>query len=122
MKVVYELEYDEEKKIITGRITGELNRAVAAAMASRLAELSLRHGCFRLLNDLREADLIPSVLDIYMIPREVEKAGILKTFKRALLVRPPLDDFRFLETVSFNEGHRLRVFRDPEEALQWLLE
>jgi len=96
MNLDCELEYDEEKKIIRGRITGELNRAVAAAMALQLAELSHRHGCSRLLNDLREADLIPSVLDIYMIPREVEKAGILKTFKRALVVRPPLDDFRFL--------------------------
>jgi hypothetical protein len=26
----------------------------------------------------------------------------------------------FFETVSFNEGQLLRVFKDPDEALQWM--
>jgi hypothetical protein len=117
----YELSYDAEKKIIRGRVLGELNPSLVKNMAVDLEKLGRKHKCPRLLNDLREAVISKSLLDIYSMPRVVEQAGMQKSFRRAIDVNPPVNDYRFLETVSVNEGQEVRVFSDPEEALRWLV-
>ena len=117
----YELSYDAEKKIIRGRVLGELNPSLVKNMAVDLEKLGRKHKCPRLLNDLREAVISKSLLDIYSMPRVVEEAGMQKSFRRAIVVNPPVNDYRFLETVSVNEGQEVRVFSDPEEALRWLV-
>jgi hypothetical protein len=117
----YELSYDAEKKIIRGRVLGELNPSLVKNMAVDLEKLGRKHKCPRLLNDLREAVISKSLLDIYSMPRVVEEAGMQKSFRRAIDVNPPVNDYRFLETVSVNEGQEVRVFSDPEEALRWLV-
>jgi len=117
----YELSYDAEKKIIRGRVLGELNPSLVKNMAVDLEKLGRKHKCPRLLNDLREAVISKSLLDIYSMPRVVEQAGMQKSFRRAIVVNPPVNDYRFLETVSVNEGQEVRVFSDPEEALRWLV-
>ncbi len=117
----YELDYDAEMKIIRGRVQGELNPLLVQSMAADLAKLGKRHKCTRLLNDLREALISKSLIDVYSLPREVERAGIKGSFRRAIVVNPPLDDFRFFETVSINQGQEVRIFLDPEEALLWLV-
>lgn len=117
----YELSYDAEKKIIRGRVLGELNPSLVKNMAVDLEKLGRKHKCPRLLNDLREAVISKSLLDIYSMPRVVEQAGMQKSFRRAIDVNPPVNDYRFLEIVSVNEGQEVRVFSDPEEALRWLV-
>lgn len=117
----YELSYDAEKKIIRGRVLGELNPSLVKNMAVDLEKLGRKHKCPRLLNDLREAVISKSLLDIYSMPRVVEQAGMQKSFRRAIVVNPPVNDYRFLEIVSVNEGQEVRVFSDPEEALRWLV-
>lgn len=117
----YELSYDAEKKIIRGRVLGELNPSLVKNMAVDLEKLGRKHKCPRLLNDLREAVISKSLLDIYSMPRVVEEAGMQKSFRRAIDVNPPVNDYRFLEIVSVNEGQEVRVFSDPEEALRWLV-
>lgn len=117
----YELSYDAEKKIIRGRVLGEFIPSLVKNMAVDLEKLGRKHKCPRLLNDLREAVISKSLLDIYSMPRVVEQAGMQKSFRRAIVVNPPVNDYRFLETVSVNEGQEVRVFSDPEEALRWLV-
>ena len=117
----YELSYDAEKKIIRGRVLGEFIPSLVKNMAVDLEKLGRKHKCPRLLNDLREAVISKSLLDIYSMPRVVEEAGMQKSFRRAIDVNPPVNDYRFLETVSVNEGQEVRVFSDPEEALRWLV-
>ncbi len=117
----YELSYDAEKKIIRGRVLGELNPSLVKNMAVDLEKLGRKHKCPRLLSDLREAVISKSLLDIYSMPRVVEQAGMQKSFRRAIVVNPPVNDYRFLEIVSVNEGQEVRVFSDPEEALRWLV-
>lgn len=107
----YELSYDAEKKIIRGRVLGELNPSLVKNMAVDLEKLGRKHKCPRLLNDLREAVISKSLLDIYSMPRVVEEAGMQKSFRRAIDVNPPVNDYRFLETVSVNEGQEVRVFQ-----------
>jgi len=116
----YELKYDEEKDLITGQIHGEFDSSVVSKMGSDLGEMIRKHNCFRLLNDLRDATITPETLDIYAMPRAVEKTGEAVRCRRAILVNPPLEDFDFLETVSVNMGHQFKIFTDAEVALEWL--
>lgn len=116
----FELKYDEDLDIIRGRLQGMLDAAVAKSVANELAQLVRKHGCHRFLNDLREAQVTSSTLDLYSIPRVVKEAGVPGGLKRALVVAEITSDFDFLETTSVNAGNQLKLFTDPDAALAWL--
>jgi len=116
----YELSYDQERDLIIGRVEGNIDPAIVKAMASEFAELVSSSGCNKLLNDLRKAGITHSAIDIYSMPRIVDKLGLPIACRRALLVSDASKDFQFLETVSLNVGHQVRIFKDPELAIKWL--
>ncbi len=116
----YELSYDQERDLIVGRVDGDIDRVLVNAMASKFAELVASSGCRKLLNDLRGARITHSTFDIYSMPRIVDKQGVPIGCRRALVISEPLEDFKFLETVSVNVGQQVRIFNDPKEALEWL--
>ncbi len=116
----YELSYDKEHDLIVGRVEGDIDPVLVKKMASEFADIIETSGCHKLLNDLRDAKITPSTLDIYNMPRIISKQGVHLACKRALVVPEASDDFRFLETVSVNVGQQVRIFTDPEAAIEWL--
>jgi hypothetical protein len=46
--------------------------------------------------------------------------GIPQSWKRAILVSKDMEDYAFFETTSVNRGHRVKIFQDPDEAIDWL--
>jgi hypothetical protein len=116
----YELKYDNERGLIVGRIQGKFDSSLVSRMAADLADLVHKHGCTRILNDLRRADITPSTVDIYLMPKVVHQANVPRICKRALVVRGPLENYLFLETVSVNVGQAVRIFTDPKDAIEWL--
>ena len=116
----YELEYDEALGVIVGRLHGELDAAGARRVASDLAQLVRKHDCRLFLNDLRDANITRSTLEIYSIPRVVKDVGVPGGMRRALVVGGITEDFEFLETASLNAGNLIKLFTDPDEALAWL--
>ena len=95
-------------------------RLAVEAMAREVAALAKQQGCTRLLNDLREATIPSSASAIYSMPRITDEAGVPPGLRRALVVSAATRDFLFLETVSLNRGHNIRIFTDPEAARAWL--
>lgn len=118
----YELTYDKERNLIIGHIYGEFDSSIVTGMASDLADMIQKHGCNRLLNDLRSAKITPSALEIYTMPRSVAKSKEAIRCKRALVVSGSLKDYHFLETVSTNLGQQLKIFTDPDTAIDWLMD
>lgn len=116
----YDVSYDEARHLILGRITGEIDPAFVKTMAREVAALAKRHGCNRLLSDLREATIPSSASAIYSLPRIVDQGGVPPGLRRALIVANASRDFTFLETVALNCGHHIRIFTDPDAALAWL--
>ena len=116
----YDLAYDEERDLIVGHVHDGLDASLALKMSSDLANLIRTHGCYRLLNDLRDAEITSSTLEIYAMPRAIAKFKEANRCKRALVVSGRLDNYRFLETVSLNIGQQLRIFTDIETAVDWL--
>jgi len=116
----YELSYDQERDLILGKVEGDLNRVLVEEMSHEFAKLTSSSRCFKLLNDLRSANITPSTFDIYAMPRIVEKQGVPFVSRRAILVSELSEEFEFLETVSVNVGQMVRIFNDEQAALEWL--
>ena len=116
----YELLYNEEEDIIFGRVEGDLDKTQLKLMASEFADLVRSTGCTKLLNDLRNANIGLSILDIWDVPRIISKTGVPLTCKRALLIDKPSEEAEFLETVSVNFFQQVRIFIDVSSALNWL--
>jgi hypothetical protein len=101
-------------------VSGEIDMVIVRTFVSELVFLMKKHKCERILNDLRGTDLRLSTVDIYNIPRLASDAGLEGWTKKALVVNANWDDYRFLETVSVNAAHTVRIFNDIEEAKEWL--
>jgi len=70
---------------------------------------------------MRSATINISVAGLFYSPKAMDESGVSRTIKRALLVPAAFEESEFLETVTRNRGHNLKVFRDIEEAKRWLL-
>lgn len=116
----YELAYDQERDLMVGRVWGNIDETLVKEMAGDLAKLVASSGCHRLLNDLRNARIAHSALEIFGMPRIVDEEGVPVGCRRALVVPAPSEDFRFLETVSVNVYQRVRIFTDMQRAIAWL--
>ena len=116
----FEFRYSEEKKMILGRVSGQLELPVLTKMTSELKKLSEVHNCMKCLSDMRESPVPESIIDIFDVPKAVSKAGDMGSFKCAMVVKEVRDQWEFLETISNNRGQQIRIFTDFDEACAWL--
>ena len=92
-----------------------------------VVQMAKDRGCFRILNDMREATLNLSMVEVYNLPNlfaETASTASLQVykFKRALVISEDQALLPFFENVSRNRLHKVRLFHTIEEAEQWLFE
>jgi len=115
------VEYDSKTDCILVTVVGTLDLTLFGRTAAAIAGCLKEHpGCRHVLIDLHQARPPESVFDIYDMPQEARARGVSPRIKRALVVDGDLSPFRFLETVSINQGHPVRLFNDMGEARKWL--
>lgn len=114
------LEYNPDTDCIELTVLGTFTMERLRSIAPDVAKLSDKTGCRRILNDMSGANITVSLTDAYNSPAEMDKSGIRRTTRRALVVPPTFNDADFLETVTRNRGHNLRVFHDRKSAMKWL--
>ena len=105
-------------RVVGAQTEGSIAEMIRAAMTVRE-----EHGISKYLIDARSWTPSLSVAAVHNIPRLFKALGVAFTARIAVLDPddgPGAGVMRFFETVSFNEGYRLRVFRSPEHAAQWL--
>jgi hypothetical protein len=125
--------YNAEEDCVHASIEGEVDRALAQRYAREIIQQLRAHNCLRLLNDMRQASIKLSTIDIYDLPawleERLEEAGVSRYVRRALLVARDFNDYEFFETVTRNHGQLLEVFADSKitgifhdisEADEWL--
>lgn len=122
----FTITYNPTKDVIEASIQGEITMEDVKTVLFEACQLINTHGCYRCITDCREAHLKLSTLEIYTVPRlspiKIGPEEIhLNRLKRAILVSQDSEDFHFYETAALNTGQRVKVFRDPEEAWDWLL-
>jgi hypothetical protein len=121
----YSVTYDGEHQLVLIVIQGTIDITEIRSLTTEVARLAKEHACFRVLNDFRAATLSASTMEIYNLPKLVSKqisaAGLqIYPFKRALVFAQASADLSFFEAVSVNQAQNVRLFRDIEEAMQWL--
>lgn len=114
------LAYLPDEGYIELRVEGCFNLTRLKQIAPEVAKLSNESGCLHILNDMSNATIDVSVLDVYSNPQQMDDAGITRSTRRALVVPENFEHANFLETVTRNRGHDLKVFFDRDEAINWL--
>ena len=89
--------------------------------------IAIEKECFLFLNDLSEATISLSVVDIFRWPSILSAIGSQKRlntnlFRRAIILPINYSDSRFAENVAVNQGQRVRFFKDADGAKKWLSE
>ena len=123
----YAVEYDQKANIIHAKVAGPLTVETIRDLANAVALISKERGCFRVLNDLREASMQLSMLETYSLPKMLAEIASslglpIQRFRRADLLPDPWKLSQFYETVSKNRVQNVALFQDIETARKWLLE
>ncbi len=127
--MAYKVTYNADEDCVHARIEGAVDLAMAHRYAREVIKQLSAHHCLRLLNDMRQASVHLSTVDIYELPAWIDERGVNRACKRALVVAQDFSEYKFFETVSRNHGHLLEVFadsnttgifRDTTKAREWL--
>jgi hypothetical protein len=110
------------KDFVKTTVTGVLDFAVSKQALLDIASQVEQPGKYEILLDTREAESVLSVVDIFELGQALADHRSLRLSKIALLTS--MNDAKqagFLEIVSANQGVRVRVFTDFEQAITWLV-
>ncbi len=117
----YSLSYDRDTDCIVMVFENTVDIGVIKEAAPRVARLCEETGCRRILNDMRVAVIDVSIAQIPESPRIMDESHLSRMTKRALVLPKNFSEAHFLETMTRNRGHNLRVFFDMGKARAWLL-
>ncbi len=118
----YTLRYDSDIHCMFLRVKGKVTIELIGEIAPEVGRMSTETGCFRLLNDMSETTIDIATLELFDSPKIMDDSHVSRAIKRALVVPPTFKEPRFLENVSRNRGHNLKVFKNIEEAKKWLFD
>lgn len=116
----YEIKYDDELKCLMCRMFGKINFNIMPAFAVDLDAFLSKHDCQWLFNDVSEADMCLSTMELYEIPNLVAQYDRIKSCKRAIVIADNMAESQFFEDTSVNRAQNIKIFKDVDEAKQWL--
>ena len=110
------------KDFVKTTVTGVLDFAVSKQALLEIASQVEQPGEYELLLDIREAETVLSVVDMFELGQALAVHPSLRRSKIALLTAMnDAEQAGFLEIVTANQGVRAKVFTDFEEAITWLV-
>ena len=117
--------YNSTEHTIEIKVQGDFFLTEAQEIITEAVQIIKAQNCFLVLNDMREATIKLSFLEIYELPKTLRdifaSSGLnVHKLKQALVVKKDLKDFDFYETVTVNRGQSVKYFFDMDEARQWL--
>jgi len=112
------------KEFIRTTVSGVLDFAESKRGILDIASQIRQPGEYEVLIDIRGAETILSIADLYELAVALAGQPSLIDSKIGLLgpmTMSDVDKACFFETVAQNHGARIRVFTNFEEALTWLI-
>ena len=119
----WKIEFVKEDGILHLKAEGVMNIDLIKQMSSQAIGYAVEYGTNKYLVDLRKMVPEVSTMNIHDLPKILRDFGLTLRSRIAVLFSPSSEkkeDFSFFETVSLNRGLQVRLFMDPDEALQWL--
>ena len=117
----HELYYDSYVGCVVLNVKNTVTIDRIKTIAPKVAHMCSKTGCRRLLNDMSEATIKVSLLELFESPQIMSESDVTQSIKRALVIPPTFDEPEFLENVTRNRGHNFKVFEDVKQARKWLL-
>jgi CheY-like chemotaxis protein len=122
-KKPYKVTYDPGRDRIEARIDGELDIPVAKGFLAEIVRVVSTSGCKRILEDMRGAELMLSITDLYFAARLAREEEAPPWIKNAIVVaEKDWSRYSFFEMAAQHQGQIVKVFTDPDEARLWLME
>ncbi len=112
-----------EEKCICLEIEGPHRFPDVREMCLELFAVAKVEENWSLLIDTRASVAKLSILDVYRMPKLFKSLGLQRDSRVALLfsdASPERRTFSFVGTVSRNQGFNVNLFRDRDEAVDWL--
>jgi len=121
------IKYNPETQMIEANAFGEVSLNEVRDTLAELAVMLKENDCSLMLNNYLEASIKLSTTQIYRLPAFIAdiftSSGVnVHRLKRAFVVKNDLEDFEFFKVVALNRGQNTRIFKDIDEAKNWLLE
>ena len=114
------LSYDRQLDCVHVTFTGIVDLRVIQEVAPQVARLCAETGCRRILNDMSRAHIGITFMEAFKSPDIMDQSHIPRSIRRALIPPPDFPESQFLETISQNRGHNLKVFSSVSDATAWL--
>lgn len=118
----FSLHYHSNENVLEFKFTGVYNLLSMRESTAKLTEAIEKYGCLYILNDFREAKIEMTITDIFIAAKKCEFSGKRRDIARAYVYTSDTRLFDFFETTSRNNGQRVQVFQNYDEAKTWLLE
>ena len=124
----YTITHLEEKNILEAIYRGRVKPTEVMAAIAKILLLAKKHNAHLFLIDCLELkDDKALVFENYKLGVDVSKIiqKIPEQVKDAIILprsAQAADNIRFFETVAINRGLNVRLFKNREDALEWLLE
>lgn len=116
----YQIIAKENEGYIVIKVTEVINSAVAEEISKAIKSTEYNRGINRYLFDMREAQSIEALPNIYKFVSDLEAFGFTRSEKIALLYKSDEIHHKFAETVAVNIGYQVKAFMSEKEALAWL--
>jgi hypothetical protein len=100
--------------------TGDFTLEGAKECIDRYVEACSEQSCARVLLDTRKMTGRLGIMDRYKMGRYAIKTKVQKIRTALIGTKTYVLPDRFLENVATNLGVDVKVFLDPDEALEWL--
>ena len=116
----YTVEYQPDRDLVFVHHEGDLDYNVLVSYGAEALKLAAQHNCHRLLIDETQSVIVEDTAAIFEFAAELDKLGLQRTDKVAVLIARNIANHLFFETVARNRGYNLRYFYDVAPARDWL--
>ena len=124
----YIIQLDEDSRVVTAVAKGDWNYEADNTMVRQIMEMVDITGVQKVLLDIRELRFKLPIIQIFERAKEMraERKKFNKTSVRAAIVYSRGDakleeDMLFFETAARTRNLPYQVFKDVEDAMEWLL-
>lgn len=117
------VEFEEGLKIVSGTISGDLTKEIAADYFTQVGRVVSERNCHRVLTDVRQAYLRATEEDMRSLSQELAQIGLKSSCKRAIVLKDDVSGYKRWENHCFTAGYKnVRLFVDCDLAKEWLTE
>ncbi len=115
--MAYTIEHQPDRNLVVVRHEGNLNREVLSSYGAEALKLATQHNCHKLLIDETRSVIAEETIHIFEFVTDLEKLGLQRVDKVAVLIARDIAGHLFFETIARNRGYNLRYFYDAAPAM-----